>query len=193
MLETIRSIRLLDIVDILIVSYLIYRILLLIRGTRAVQMVTGIAVILLLYFVSAWFELQTLRVLLKTFLGSLLVVLVILFQAEFRRGLARSLLVCGQGACRVYEHLIIDGPARRQGKRKRAPQKEYRPRADNHRARPIPTAAPRRTEVKSRRPPGIPALKISSSNSCSSLTARSTTARSTPTAAPEAAAANKPK
>ena len=60
------------------------------------------------------------------------------------------------------------------------------------RARPIPTAAPRRTEVKSRRPPGIPALKISSSNSCSSLTARSTTARSTPTAAPEAAAANKP-
>ncbi len=89
MLETIRSIRLLDIVDILIVSYLIYRILLLIRGTRAVQMVTGIAVILLLYFVSAWFELQTLRVLLKTFLGSLLVVLVILFQAEFRRGLAR--------------------------------------------------------------------------------------------------------
>ena len=61
------------------------------------------------------------------------------------------------------------------------------------RARPIPTAAPRRTEVKSRRPPGIPALKISSSNSCSSLTARSTTARSTPTAAPEAAAANKPK
>ena len=61
------------------------------------------------------------------------------------------------------------------------------------RARPIPTAAHRRAAVKSRRPPGIPALKISSSNSCSSLTARSTTARSTPTAAPEAAAANKPK
>lgn len=42
-------------------------------------------------------------------------------------------------------------------------------------------------------PTGDTALKISSSNSCSSLTARSTTARSTPTAAPEAAAANKPK
>ena len=89
MLETIRSIRLLDIVDILIVSYLIYRTLLLIRGTRAVQMVLGIASILLLYFISAYFELQTLRVLLKTFLGSLLVVIVILFQAEIRRGLAR--------------------------------------------------------------------------------------------------------
>ncbi|NLZ17365.1 MAG: TIGR00159 family protein [Desulfobulbaceae bacterium] len=89
MIETIRSIRPLDIVDILIVSYLIYRTLLLIRGTRAVQMVLGITSILLLYFVSAYFELQTLRVLLKTFLGSLLVVIVILFQAEIRRGLAR--------------------------------------------------------------------------------------------------------
>lgn len=67
-----------------------------------------------------------------------------------------------------------------------APRPAYTP-------RPAQPAAHRRTEVKSRRPPGIPALKISSSNSCSSLTARSTTARSTPTAAPEAAAANKPK
>lgn len=89
MIETIRSIRPLDIVDILIVSYLIYRTMLLIRGTRAVQMVLGITSILLLYFISAYFELQTLRVLLKTFLGSLLVVIVILFQAEIRRGLAR--------------------------------------------------------------------------------------------------------
>ena len=89
MIETIRSIRPLDIVDILIVSYLIYRTMLLIRGTRAVQRVLGITSILLLYFISAYFELQTLRVLLKTFLGSLLVVIVILFQAEIRRGLAR--------------------------------------------------------------------------------------------------------
>ena len=88
MLDTIPSIRLRDIVDILIVSYLIYRILLLIRGTRAVQMVLGIASILMLYFLSAFFELQALRVLLKTFLGSLLVVIVILFQSEIRRGLA---------------------------------------------------------------------------------------------------------
>lgn len=92
MLDTISSIRLRDIVDILIVSYLIYRILLLIRGTRAVQMVLGIASILMLYFLSAFFELQALRVLLKTFLGSLLVVIVILFQSEIRRGLAHMVL-----------------------------------------------------------------------------------------------------
>lgn len=89
MLETIQSIRLPDVLDILIVSYLVYRVLILIRGTRAVQMVLGVVAILALYFASTYFELQTLRFLLQTFLGSLLVVLVILFQTEFRRGLAR--------------------------------------------------------------------------------------------------------
>ena len=89
MLETIRSMRLADVLDILIVSYLVYRVLILIRGTRAVQMVLGVVAILALYFASTYFELQTLRFLLQTFLGSLLVVLVILFQNEFRRGLAR--------------------------------------------------------------------------------------------------------
>ena len=54
-----------------------------------------------------------------------------------------------------------------------------------------PRPAQRRVTARSRRPPGIPALKISSSTSCSSPTARSTTARSMPTAAPEAAAASK--
>lgn len=92
MLDIIQSIRLLDIADILIVAYLIYRVLLLIKGTRAVQMVVGIASILMLYFLSTYFELQTLRVVLKTFLGSLLVVIVILFQTEIRRGLARVAL-----------------------------------------------------------------------------------------------------
>ncbi len=92
MLDIIQSIRLLDIADILIVAYLIYRILLLIKGTRAVQMVVGISSILMLYFLSTYFELQTLRVVLKTFLGSLLVVIVILFQTEIRRGLARVVL-----------------------------------------------------------------------------------------------------
>ena len=70
MFDALPTIRPLDIADILIVSYLIYRILLLIQGTRAVQMVLGIAGILALYFAAAHFELQTLRVVLKTFLGS---------------------------------------------------------------------------------------------------------------------------
>ena len=89
MLDAIRSMRLLDIIDILLVSYIIYRIILLIRGTRAVQMLAGIAVIIIIYFLSGKFELQTLHWLFKTFLGSILLVIVILFQADIRRALTQ--------------------------------------------------------------------------------------------------------
>ncbi len=89
MLDAIRSMRLLDILDILIVSYIIYRIILLIRGTRAVQMLVGIAVIIIIYFLSGKFELQTLHWLFKTFLSSILIVIVILFQADIRRALTQ--------------------------------------------------------------------------------------------------------
>jgi diadenylate cyclase len=81
--------RMLDIFDILIVSFIIYRIMLLIRGTRAVQMLVGIALIIIIYYLSGKFELQTLHWLLKTFLGSILVVIVILFQTDIRRALTQ--------------------------------------------------------------------------------------------------------
>jgi len=89
MLDAINSIGLLDIIDILIVSFIIYRIMLLLRGTRAVQMLAGIAVIIVIYFLSDKFELQTLHWLFKTFLSSILLVIVILFQANIRRALTQ--------------------------------------------------------------------------------------------------------
>ncbi|MBM9614153.1 diadenylate cyclase CdaA [Desulfobulbus rhabdoformis] len=89
MLDALQSMRMLDIFDILIVSFIIYRIMLLIRGTRAVQMLVGIALIIIIYYLSGKFELQTLHWLLKTFLGSILVVIVILFQTDIRRALTQ--------------------------------------------------------------------------------------------------------
>jgi len=89
MLDTLHSMRLLDIVDILIVSFIIYRTMLLIRGTRAVQMLFGIALIIIIYVFAGKFELQTLHWLLKTFLGSILLVIVILFQTDIRRALTQ--------------------------------------------------------------------------------------------------------
>ncbi len=89
MLDALQSIRLLDIVDILIVSFLIYRAMLLIRGTRAVQMLFGILLIIIIYILAGKFELQALHWLLKTFLGSILLVLVILFQTDIRRALTQ--------------------------------------------------------------------------------------------------------
>ena len=55
MFDALQSVRMLDILDILIVSFIIYRIILLIRGTRAVQMLVGIALIIIIYFFSGKF------------------------------------------------------------------------------------------------------------------------------------------
>jgi len=89
MLDAIHSIRLRDILDILIVAYIIYRAMLLIRGTRAVQMLVGIALIIIIYILAGKLELQTLHWMLKTFLGSILLVLIILFQTDIRRALTQ--------------------------------------------------------------------------------------------------------
>ena len=78
-----------DIVDILIVSYIIYRIILLIQGTRAVQMLAGIIVITILYFISNELNLLTLHWLLRTFLSSILLIIIIVFQRDIRRALVQ--------------------------------------------------------------------------------------------------------
>jgi len=53
MLEYMKNPRwLLDLLDILLVAFIIYRIILLIKGTRAVQMMLGLAVLLVIYVTS---------------------------------------------------------------------------------------------------------------------------------------------
>jgi diadenylate cyclase len=83
------SIRAVDVLDILLVSFIIYWILLFIRGTRAVQMLIGLVVLMALYAVSRKFGMVTFQWLVGNFLGNLLVVLVVVFQSEIRRALAR--------------------------------------------------------------------------------------------------------
>src|SRR5579871_1133115 len=84
-----------DVLDILIVAYVIYRIALLIRGTRTMQMVVGLLVVAGAFVGSQMLGLFTLNWLLNNFLGSLIVILVVIFQADIRRALtgvgARSL------------------------------------------------------------------------------------------------------
>ena len=86
-----REIPLTSILDILIVAFLIYQLLLLVRGTRASQMLLGIALIVLLYYAARWWKLQTLHGLLTTLLPLpyFVLALIVIFQAEIRRGLAR--------------------------------------------------------------------------------------------------------
>lgn len=78
-----------DIVDILVVAYIIYRVILLIRGTRAVQMAAGLALITVVYFAARWLQLYTLHWLLGTILSSLFLLIVIIFQDDIRRALTQ--------------------------------------------------------------------------------------------------------
>jgi diadenylate cyclase len=84
-----RSIQLKDVIDILVVAFLIYRILLLLQGTKALQMLAGLAVIILLYFFSEILELLTLNWILHTFMSSLLILIIIVFQDDIRKALAK--------------------------------------------------------------------------------------------------------
>lgn len=76
-----------DTADIIIVALIIYYILRLIEGTRAVQMLFGLASIFVLYFLSQKWELYTLNWILDHFLGSIILIVVILFQNDIRRAL----------------------------------------------------------------------------------------------------------
>jgi diadenylate cyclase len=80
---------LLDAIDIIVVAALVYRLLLLIRGTRAMQMVVGLGLVFLVYEVSRQFGLLTLYSLLDGLLKSIVLIVVVIFQAEIRRALMR--------------------------------------------------------------------------------------------------------
>jgi diadenylate cyclase len=76
-----------DVLDVLFVAYVIYRIALLIRGTRTMQMVVGLAIVAAAYVGSQMLGMFTLNWLLNNFFGSLIVILVVIFQADIRRAL----------------------------------------------------------------------------------------------------------
>jgi len=86
-LEVLKNIRPLDLLDIALVTFVIYRIILLIKGTRAVQMLLGLAVILGVYVASQIGGLNTIHWLLDNFLSSIILVIVVLFQNDIRRAL----------------------------------------------------------------------------------------------------------
>ena len=77
----------LDLLDILLVAFIIYRILLLIKGTRAVQMLLGLAVLLIVLVASQIGGLYTLNWILNNFLSSIILVIIVLFQHDIRRAL----------------------------------------------------------------------------------------------------------
>ncbi|MEW5925402.1 MAG: diadenylate cyclase CdaA [Candidatus Zixiibacteriota bacterium] len=92
--------RLSDLIDILIVSFINYRLLALMKGTRAAQMVTGLVLIFIIAFVSFWFQLQGLSWLFSNLATVGIIVLVIVFQPELRSMLAQM------GHSRIFQYFI---------------------------------------------------------------------------------------
>ncbi len=86
------SLTIFDLIDLLIITFIVYRVLQFMRGTRAFYMVMPIFAILLVMVISRNIGLRTTSWVLSNFTGYLLITVVILFQPELRR----ALLVLGE-------------------------------------------------------------------------------------------------
>lgn len=86
---TISNVRVFDIIDILIIAFIVYKAIEFLRETRAGQLVKGIVFLLALYAFAIAFELAVLRWLLSAVFGSAIVAIAIIFQPELRRLLER--------------------------------------------------------------------------------------------------------
>ncbi|MBQ1252146.1 MAG: diadenylate cyclase, partial [Firmicutes bacterium] len=70
--------------DILILSYVIYKILILLKDNRAMQLIKGLVLLFLLYFVSDWLRLDTINFILGQSWAAVFIGIVIIFQPELR-------------------------------------------------------------------------------------------------------------
>lgn len=78
-----------DLVDILLMAFAVYWLLLLIRGTRAAQMVLGLLILVLVWLLSRQLDLRVTGFILDGFAPVLALILVVIFQADIRRALTR--------------------------------------------------------------------------------------------------------
>jgi diadenylate cyclase len=77
-----------DLLDIGLVSFLIYELLLLIRGTRAVQMALSGGFLIGLFFISEWLQLETVNWVIRNLAAYVVFAIIVLFQSDIRRALA---------------------------------------------------------------------------------------------------------
>ncbi|CAM3072942.1 diadenylate cyclase CdaA [Paenibacillus sediminis] len=78
-----------NIIDILVVGYIMYQLILLVRGTRAIQLLKGILVLVVIWALSTWFDLYTLKWLMNQMFTFGVVAIFIIFQPELRRALEK--------------------------------------------------------------------------------------------------------
>jgi diadenylate cyclase len=88
-LTSLPELTLTGIVDILVVAFLVYQALMVVRGTRAGHILIGILILVLLYAIALWTGLEALRSVLAFIVPYLGLAVIVLFQSEIRRTLAR--------------------------------------------------------------------------------------------------------
>lgn len=102
--------NLVRLVDILVIWFLIYELLILIRGTRAVQLFRGILIIILVKIISWYVGLSTVSWLMDQVINWGVIAIVVIFQPEIRRGLERlgrgSFFTAHQTANETEEEMI---------------------------------------------------------------------------------------
>jgi uncharacterized protein (TIGR00159 family) len=97
-----------DLVDIAIVAWIIYRALLVLRGTRAIQMAVGLGIVALVYLGATVLKLATLHNLLSSLLSSIVLIVVVVFQNDIRRALIRMGNTSWLSGGREQQSRVID-------------------------------------------------------------------------------------
>ncbi len=87
LLSIIKTIQIRDIIDILAIALLIFGLFRLVRETRAVQLLKGVLVLFVVYFISSLFGFVMLSGLLRAFFEAAVVLIAIIFQPEIRKAL----------------------------------------------------------------------------------------------------------
>lgn len=101
-INSIAQIRVQDIIDILVITFFIYKSLEFLKETRAEQLIKGIGVLLVLTKLSEWLQLFTVNYLLSNLLTVGAFAIIVVFQPELRRGLEHL------GRSRIFPKNIVD-------------------------------------------------------------------------------------
>lgn len=83
-----------DLTDIALVSFIIYKVIMMLKGTRAMHMLMGLGVLFIMLIISQRLDLLVVNWMINSFFSSLILVLIIIFQSDIRRALTRI----GRGA-----------------------------------------------------------------------------------------------
>lgn len=103
--------HLMNLIDILIVWFLIYRLIMIIKGTKAVQLAKGIALIIVIRLVAGFLHVVILSYLVDQILSWSVIGMIIIFQPEIRRGLehlGRSPLLGGNVVAKKSSEIMIE-------------------------------------------------------------------------------------